>query len=125
VQKGGAKSAGSEPITVDEVVREYADAATLTDPVRVLPIIEEAGPSTQENPPAYTPDPEPIDAKAVLDRAHPRQHCGDASYDVETEYDGVAESLGLRCNVIEEAISSRRAERAKRGLGEFPQIDQC
>jgi hypothetical protein len=107
-------------IRIEEGIKEYADASTNTDP----PIREEqneAGPSTltlPENPPAYTPKAESISAQEVLEHAHPRNGAVANTEDVEDEYRGLVEGLGLRCNVIEEEIRSRKEERSKLSLSE-------
>lgn len=125
----GEESTSAPVIEVDDEIREYADAATLTDPVDIRPVGEnvasgEASTSTtgsvsavHDHPPAYTAQPDPIDEKEVLDRAHPRQrgHGGDA----DGNYALLVEALGMRCTQMEEKLLSDKAERVKNGLGAY------
>ncbi|WWD21593.1 hypothetical protein CI109_106079 [Kwoniella shandongensis] len=94
---------------IEEVIREYADASTETE--------AEAGPSHHHiplQPPAYTAEPEPVNASAVLGRAHPREagHEGVA----DEEYDVLVDALGVRCTVLEEELKIKKVEREKRGI---------
>lgn len=142
VQKiGGRKTSNSNPtasgsatlpaIQIEEEEREYTDAGTITEPVRILPIeeegeateVSEAGPSSasspaipQDHPPAYSAKPDSVSEQEVLDRCHPRAVGLDA--DAEQDYDTLVGALGVRCHVIEEEMKAQKADRAKRGLGE-------
>ena len=142
VQKiGGRKTSNSNPtasgsatlpaIQIEEEEREYTDAGTITEPVRILPIeeegeateVSEAGPSSasspaipQDHPPAYSAKPDIVSEQEVLDRCHPRAVGLDA--DAEQDYDTLVGALGVRCHVIEEEMKAQKADRAKRGLGE-------
>ena len=122
----------SQAAQVGEGIQEYADVGTLTEPVRVRPILEDeedetvkAGPSTilttptipQDHPPAYTADADPINEQEVLDRAHPRRHGRDGV--VEEEYDLLVDNLGVRCSVLEEALRLKKEDREKKGLSQF------
>lgn len=124
-------SASAPIIEFDDEVHEYADAATLTDPVEIRPLhesVETAEGSTSvavtpshDHPPAYTAQPDPIDEREVLERAHPRQrgHGGD----VEGDYAALVGALGMRCTEIEEKLQSDKAERAKNGTGKSDSSD--
>jgi len=124
-------SASVPTVQIEEEVREYADAGTVTEPVRILPIEEageaseesHAGPSSvssptipQDHPPAYTAKPDTISEQEVLERCHPRATGSDV--DAEEEYYALVGALGVRCNVLEEEMKLQKADRVKRGLGE-------
>lgn len=108
-QTAHCDASGSIPvIRVAEGIREYADAATETDPI--------AGPSHESMspmPPAYTAEAEPLNSKEVLDHAHPREegHNGEG----DEAYEALVEALGIRCTVQEEELQIPKAERGKRG----------
>ncbi len=68
-------------------------------------------------PPAYSAEPAPNNAKEVLDHAHPR--IGTAVADGQHEYEAMADALGVRCTVLEEEVELRRMEAEKRGAGEI------
>jgi hypothetical protein len=73
----------------------------LTDEVEP-PTVIDVGASS---PPAYTADPDPNYAQQVLDKAHPRGVVNGMG-----PYDGIVQSTGLRCTVLEEELRSRRAK---------------
>lgn len=125
----GGEAGATVPIVEsnDEEVHEYADVGVSTDHVEIRSVIDEAGPSTplasssspaaQDHPPAYTAQPDPINEKEVLDRAHPKQrgHGGDA----EGDYAALVGALGMRCTEIEEKLLANKAARVKGGMGEL------
>jgi hypothetical protein len=102
----GSGVAAGPTVRIEEGIREYADASTETDPV-----------PAHEHPPAYTAEPQPVDAKEVLDRAHPKTR--GHGEDVEEEYETLVEGLGMRCTVLEEELEAKRGE-AKRLAGAIP-----
>ena len=67
-------------------------------------------------PPAYTAEPEPVNAMQVLEHAHPREsgHHGDGG----EEYEALVDALGVRCTVLEEEIQLKKAEIVKKGARE-------
>ena len=115
---GASGSASIPSIRLEEnVVREYADASVATEPVEEP---AQAGPSTHEHPPAYTAEPEPVNAQEVLDKAHPR--CRGTEAPIDEAYDAIAAATEIRCNVLEEELKARKAEHAKRGGRELPTL---
>lgn len=60
-------------------------------------------------PPAYTAEPEPINAQQVLDKAHPRG----AVDGMGGDYDGIVEITGIRCTVLEDELKLLRAKNCK------------
>lgn len=67
------------------------------------------------HPPAYTAEPDAVNAEQVLDHAHPRElgHHGEG----DEAYEALVNALGVRCTVIEEEVQLRKMEKAKRGAG--------
>jgi hypothetical protein len=99
-------------IYIDESVKEYTDASTNTDPMAT------AGSSIlPEDPPAYTAKSDSISHQAIMNQAHPRDRAVVPDADVEDEYEGLVDGLGVRCNVIEEEIRLRKEARSKLGPG--------
>jgi hypothetical protein len=57
-------------------------------------------------PPAYTPEAEPINSQQILDKAHPRgavEGMGDG-------YDGLVQTTGIRCTILEDELKLLRAK---------------
>ncbi|WVQ75920.1 hypothetical protein IAR50_005555 [Cryptococcus sp. DSM 104548] len=111
-QHEGSSGTQQEPVYVEEGVREYVDAATATDSSLLETPIS--------SPPAYTPEPPPINVDQVLSRAHPktREHVRDLQegvVDGEEEYQEVVGTVGVRCTVIEEEMRMRKMDKIKRG----------
>ncbi|CAD6590003.1 MAG: hypothetical protein TREMPRED_005592 [Tremellales sp. Tagirdzhanova-0007] len=92
---------------VEEIVREYADAATETETPPESP-----RESTSAMPPAYSAKPESANAVEVLEQAHPREqgHHGDG----EDEYEALVDALGVRCTILEKEIQLKKAESVPR-----------
>ncbi|ORY24001.1 hypothetical protein BCR39DRAFT_548111 [Naematelia encephala] len=114
-----ASTAADAIIQVEDEIREYVDVAANTEPEPEPELQPEAGPSdTQEteHPPAYSAKPEPINAKQVLEHAHPRESARHFDVDVDEGYDIVVDGLGMRCEVLEEEIRTQKVEREKRGV---------
>ncbi|WVQ83168.1 hypothetical protein IAT38_005306 [Cryptococcus sp. DSM 104549] len=116
-------SSSTQPIIrIDEGIREYIDASTETDP---LPTTPSEHATVSPLPPAYTAEPEPINAAQVLERAHPRddashRHSHGRDELVEDEYEVIVDALGMRCEVLEEELRLRKVEREKRGIVPVP-----
>ncbi|KAK4684860.1 hypothetical protein P7C73_g5304, partial [Tremellales sp. Uapishka_1] len=102
-------------IRIEEGIKEYEDAATETDPVEpdIVTLTEPAPVDHHSAPlPPYSAEPEPLVAKDVLDKAHPRNtslhgHSGDPAYDA------LVDALGVRCEVIEKEIQMRSKKEAE------------
>jgi len=116
IQKVGNRSQshshpGEVPtVQIEEEEREYADVGTETEPIEA-PTLIEAGPSLS-SPPAYTADPDPLYAQQILDKAHPRGVVNGMG-----DYDGVVQTTGLRCTVLEDELKTRRSK--------FGEIRKC
>ena len=135
VQKKGSRahasgeggSASVPAIRIEEGIKEYADVAVLTDTVD-SPSTSVAGPSSSslvphEHPPAYTAEPPAVNEKEVVQRTRPRAAGQDG--DMEEEYNVLSQTLGIRCNVLEDELKMRKAERTKRAQGRLRVFDVC
>lgn len=99
---GQVEATSALPSGLREIVRDYADVATTTEPEEPT-----SGPSTiPGSPPAYTPNAEPINEQQVLDKAHPRG----IVEGLDQGYDGVVQITGTRCTVLESELKSRRQQ---------------
>lgn len=108
----------------------YADVSTETDPV-IVTAVDAVGASEVQaeaqaeasnhhleealkSPPAYSAAPDPEEISAVLEAAHPR-HTPCSSSLEEEDYELLADAIGVRCRVVEDAIAVRRAALDKAG----------
>lgn len=113
-QKVGHRNPSSSgpSVKIDEIIREYADASTETDPLPSSP----AGPSNEPLPPAYTAEAEPVNAQQVPEKAHPRG----IAEGIDDAYDEVVGTVGVRCLELENELKGLNLSRGKSRPGKVP-----